>query len=62
LVSLFELTTSFNLLGAPHKIPTAPVKLRFPHPLLGEHTADILSELLSYDQGGVEGLRNLNVI
>jgi crotonobetainyl-CoA:carnitine CoA-transferase CaiB-like acyl-CoA transferase len=50
------------LVGSPLNIPTSPVSYRLPPPLLGEHTEDILSELLGYDQGIVEQLRELNVI
>jgi formyl-CoA transferase len=50
------------LVGSPLKIPTAPVELRLPPPLLGEHTGDILIEILGYDQEGVKELRKINVI
>jgi formyl-CoA transferase len=53
---------SVPLVGSPLKIPTAPVELRLSPPLLGEHTVEILKELLGYNQEGVEELRNQNVI
>ena len=53
---------SIPLVGSPLKIPTTPVEIRLPPPLLGEHTEDILKELFNYDQEGVKELRDNNVI
>jgi len=53
---------SVPLVGSPLKIPTSPVEYRLPPPLLGEHTDDIFKELLGYDQGAVEELRNKDVV
>lgn len=50
------------LVGSPIKIPTAPVEFRLSPPFLGEHTEEILKELLGYNQEGVKELRNHNVI
>jgi len=53
---------SVPVVGSPLVIPTAPVAYRLPPPLLGEHTEEILKELLGYDQDDVEELRKLRVI
>jgi formyl-CoA transferase len=50
------------LVGSPLKIPTAPVKFRLPPPELGEHTIDILTEILNYELESVDELRKMNVI
>lgn len=50
------------MVGSPLVIPTSPVDYRLPPPLLGEHTEDILKELLNYDRKGVKELRDNNVI
>jgi crotonobetainyl-CoA:carnitine CoA-transferase CaiB-like acyl-CoA transferase len=53
---------SVSLVGSPIKIPTAPVEFRLSPPLLGEHTVEILKELLGHNQEGVKELRNNDVI
>ena len=53
---------SIPLVGSPLKIPTASVGIHLPPPLLGEHTEDILKELLNYAQEGMKELRDNNVI
>lgn len=53
---------SVPLVASPMKIPTAPVQYRRPPPLLGEHTGEVLQEVLSYDTENVEELRNNRVI
>ena len=50
------------LVGSPLVIPTSPVDYRLPPPLLGEHTDEILKELLDYAQEDVMQLRNINVV
>jgi len=46
-----------KMVASPLKIPTAPVEVRIPPPMLGEHTEKILHDLLGYDQETVKGLR-----
>ena len=53
---------SIPLVGSPLKIPTAPVEIRLPPPLLGEHTEDILKGVLNYDQKGIQELRDTDVL
>jgi formyl-CoA transferase len=51
-----------NMVASPLKIPTAPVKVRLPPPMLGEHTDKILMDILGYDPNTIEELRNTRVI
>jgi formyl-CoA transferase len=51
-----------KMVASPLKIPTAPVEVRIPPPMLGEHTEKILHDLLGYDQKTIEGLRTAQVI
>ena len=50
------------LVASPLNIPTSPTKVRYPPPLLGEHTDEILSDLLEYDGETVQALRAEGVI
>ncbi|MFC1588291.1 CaiB/BaiF CoA transferase family protein [Planctomycetota bacterium] len=53
---------SLQLFGIPVKYSETPnVILRHP-PLVGEHTSEILSEVLGYDNNKIEGLKQQNVI
>ena len=51
-----------KLVASPLKIPTAPVNVRLPPPLLGEHTETILHELLGYEKNRLDELRRLQVL
>jgi formyl-CoA transferase len=51
-----------RMVASPLKIPTAPVVMRLPPPMLGEHTEQILQELLGLDQSAVQDLRASQVI
>jgi len=53
---------SIKLVASPLKIPTAPASVRFPPPMLGEHSGQILQELLGYDEQAIEELRLSQVI
>lgn len=45
------------LVASPLNIPTSPAQVRHPPPLLGQHTDEILSDLLGYDQESIQSLR-----
>jgi formyl-CoA transferase len=53
---------SVRMVASPLKIPTSPVKVRYPPPLLGEHTEQILCELLDFNRKAVEELKKAQVI
>lgn len=51
-----------SLLASPLQIPTAPATVRLPPPLLGQHTAAILSEDLGLSAPEIDNLRASGVI
>lgn len=51
-----------RMLASPLKIPTQPVGIRFPPPLLGQHTEQVLGELLGYDSDKINILREQSAI
>ncbi len=51
-----------KMVASPLKIPTAPVVVRLPPPMLGEHSEEILGELLGYSQQAIQHLRETQVI
>jgi formyl-CoA transferase len=53
---------TIRMVASPLKIPSAPVAVRLPPPTLGEHTEQILHELLGYDDKTVHDLRTARVI
>jgi crotonobetainyl-CoA:carnitine CoA-transferase CaiB-like acyl-CoA transferase len=53
---------SVQMVGSPLKIPTSPVVIRLAPPLLGEHTEQVLKEMLGYDEIKIQTLRNSRVI
>jgi formyl-CoA transferase len=53
---------SIKMVASPMNIPTAPAVVRFPPPILGEHTAQILHDLLGIDDNSVSVLRENQVI
>lgn len=53
---------SLPLTGSPLSIPTAPVEMRLPPPLLGEHTREVLTRLLGYDPADIDALSAEGVI
>jgi formyl-CoA transferase len=52
----------FKLVGSPMKLSETPVQYRIPPPLLGEHTEEVLREVLGYDSEGIDRLRREKVI
>ncbi|MBX3060635.1 MAG: CoA transferase [Anaerolineae bacterium] len=53
---------SVPLVASPLHIPTNPTTVRYPPPLLGEHTEEILGSLLGYDATAVAALRNEDIL
>jgi formyl-CoA transferase len=53
---------SIQMVASPLKIPTAPPVIRLPPPMLGEHTEQILHELLGFDGKAVQDLQIAQVI
>ena len=47
---------TFLNVGCPIKLSDSPPEVR-PSPLLGEHTDELLSEILGYDQGRIDEAR-----
>lgn len=52
---------SFKTVGSPLKLSDSPVEV-FASPLLGQHTAEVLHEIMGYDAAKVEQLRQEGVI
>jgi formyl-CoA transferase len=50
------------MVGSPLNIQTAPPQVRYPPPLLGQHTGDILREMLAYDELTLNRLHQEGVI
>lgn len=50
------------LIASPLVIPTSPINVRYPPPVLGQHTEEILSTLLGYDQTMINSLRQEGII
>lgn len=51
-----------RMVASPLRIPTAPTVVRLPPPMLGEHTAEILHDLLDYGEATIRDLRAAQVI
>jgi succinate--hydroxymethylglutarate CoA-transferase len=50
------------LVASPLNITTAPPAVRYPPPLLGQHTDEILQTLLHYDEATINALSQEKVI
>lgn len=48
--------------GSPFKMSGTPVEYRIPPPLLGEHTGEVLRDLLGLDKNAIDTLRSENII
>ena len=53
---------ALKLIGSPIKMSESPVSYRHPPPRLGEHTEEVLTELLALDAEAVAGLRRRGVV
>jgi formyl-CoA transferase len=53
---------TISMVGTPFKIPTSPPVFRYPPPLLGQHSEDILQGLLGYNSETIESLRKGGVV
>jgi len=51
-----------RLTGFPYKLSQTPADVRRPPPLLGQHTEEVLTELLGYSAEEVAGLREQEVV
>jgi formyl-CoA transferase len=51
-----------HMVGSPLKLSRTPVEIKAPPPLLGQHTAEVLSEYLDYTPQDIERLRETGVI
>jgi crotonobetainyl-CoA:carnitine CoA-transferase CaiB-like acyl-CoA transferase len=51
-----------KMVGAPVRLSETPGSVRTPSPMLGEHTEQVLRELLGMDQATVAALRDKGVI
>ena len=56
------LAGALNLVGSPIKLSGTPVRTDLPPPLLGQHTHEVLSEVLGWDEERVAALRAQEVI
>jgi formyl-CoA transferase len=48
---------AIKMLASPLKIPTQPTSMRMPPPKLGEHSDEILAEVLGYETSHIDALR-----
>jgi succinate--hydroxymethylglutarate CoA-transferase len=51
-----------KLTGFPYKLSESPPSMRIPPPLLGEHTQEILVDLLGYEETEIPALRKNGAI
>ena len=51
-----------RMVGAPIRLSETPGAVRTPAPMLGEHTDEVLHDLLGLDQERIAALRNASVI
>ncbi len=51
-----------RLVASPMKLSGTPVRQDLPPPLLGQHTQEVLAQVLGLDEAGVAALRRQQVI
>ena len=51
-----------SLIGSPAKLSSTKVSYRHPPPMLGQHTEEVLGELLDLDNADIKNLRKEGVI
>ena len=52
----------FKVVGSPMKLSETPVQYRIPPPLLGEHTEEVLRDVLGYDKAKIDRLKEEKAI
>ena len=55
-------TGKYRVVGSPMKLSETPVQYRIPPPRLGEHTEEILRDILKYSQADIDRLKEEKVI
>jgi len=53
---------SVQMVGSPLQIPSSPIKINLPPPLLGEHTGEVYKSYLGYDDDQLQQLYDEGVI
>ncbi len=56
------LQPALRLVSSPMKLSATPVRTELPPPLLGQHTEEVLRELLNYSDSRLSELRHGKVI
>jgi crotonobetainyl-CoA:carnitine CoA-transferase CaiB-like acyl-CoA transferase len=54
--------TPFELVSSPIKLSRTPVRRDLPPPTMGQHTDQILREVLQYDDARIAELRSAGII
>jgi crotonobetainyl-CoA:carnitine CoA-transferase CaiB-like acyl-CoA transferase len=52
----------YRVVGSPMKLSETPVQYKTPPPRLGEHTEEVLREILGYEQAQISRLREEKAI
>ena len=51
-----------RIVGSPIRLSETPGEVYAPAPLLGQHTEEVLREVLGYSQGEIDGLKEAGII